>query len=42
MSRKLSLALIAHFQTLSPDRKLLRAKLHEFLAERWADDEGVE
>lgn len=42
MSRKLSFALIAHFQTQLPGRELLRAKLHELLAARWMDDEGVE
>lgn len=41
MSCKLSLALIAHFQTQLPDRELLLAKLHELLAVRWIDTEAA-
>ena len=32
MSRSLSPALIAEYQTQLPDKKLLQAKLHEFYA----------
>ena len=41
LSRSLSPALIAQYQTQLPDKQVLQAKLHELLAGRWADDEGA-
>jgi hypothetical protein len=38
LSRTLSPALIAEYQTKLPDKKLLQAKLHEFYLQNVADD----
>ncbi|RYU58398.1 DUF1016 domain-containing protein [Methylolobus aquaticus] len=40
LSRTLSPALIAEYQTQLPDKKVLRAKLHEFYLQNAGDDEG--
>lgn len=40
LSRSLSPALIAEYQTKLPDKKLLQAKLHEFYLQNVADTEG--
>jgi hypothetical protein len=39
MSRSLSPALIAEYQTILPDKKLLQAKLHEFYLQNAPDGE---
>ncbi|XMO77224.1 PDDEXK nuclease domain-containing protein [Roseibacillus persicicus] len=39
LSRSLSPALIAHYETKLPDKKLLQAKLHEFLELSQLDEE---
>ncbi len=41
MSRSLSPALIAEYQTILPDKKLLQAKLHEFYLQNAPDGEGA-
>ena len=40
LSRTLSPALIAEYQTQLPDKKLLREKLHEFYLQNAAEEEG--
>ena len=40
LSRTLSPALIAEYQTQLPDKKLLREKLHEFYLQNVPEDEG--
>jgi hypothetical protein len=35
LSRNLSPALVAQYQLQLPDKKLLRSKLHELLAQEW-------
>ena len=40
LSRSLSPALIAEYQTQLPDKKLLAAKLHEFYALNAPEDDG--
>lgn len=41
LSRSLSPALIAQYQTQLPDKKLLQAKLHELMARGVGEDEGA-
>ena len=41
LSRSLSPALVAHYQTQLPDKKLLQAKLHEFYAANSGDGDEV-
>ena len=41
LSRSLSPALVAKYQTQLPDKKLLQAKLHEFYAANSADGDGA-
>ena len=40
LSRTLSPALIAEYQTQLPDKKLLREKLHEFYLQNAPEEEG--
>lgn len=44
LSRTLSPALVAEYETKLPDKKLLQAKLHEFyqLAEEQTEEDGTE